>query len=108
MKNNLNNTNKSTLLQLAIFCFTLSFLLSVQSVFAAGNPFDTINTNLSSFADTIVKIVQVIGIIALVGFGAYVLFSGNLDKVRLGMLVIGIIIVAGAKPIVTFFSGWIK
>ena len=97
-------TNKPIyLLQIGILCLSLSFFLGGHNLWAAGNPFDTINTNLTSFADTIIKIVQVLGIIALVFFGAYSMLSGNLDKVRLGLIVVGIIIISGAKPIVNFF-----
>ncbi len=82
-------------------------LLSID-VFAATNPFDSIKTNADTLANDIIKIVQIVAVIGLVIYGGYCLFSGNLDKVRLSMIVVGIIIVSGAKVFVDFIATWVK
>ena len=89
-------------------CFQLLMLFLSMDVFASNDPFASIQTELNSTVKSVVKIVQSLCVIGLVGYGIYSMSSGNLDKVRLMLIIVGLIIVSGAQMFVDFFATWVK
>lgn len=93
------------LLTLLFFLIMTVFMPSL--LLASGSdPFATIQSNLDSTYNSVIKIVQVVGAIGLVIYGGYSIWAGHFDKVKFIIIIFGLIIVGCAKIIANFVIGW--
>ena len=82
--------------------------IGMSIAYASTNPLSSIESNLDSTTDTIIRIVQVVSVLGLVFYGGYSLFSGNLDKNRIIMIITAILIISSAKAVVETLQDWVK
>lgn len=87
------------------------FVFMVFSIFpgfveAAGDPFAIIEKNLKSGVNDLIKILQIFGVLGLVGYGVISVLNGSFDKARLGVIVAGIAIISLAQQFVEMIQNW--
>ena len=89
-----------------MFSFLVVTLFSSFIIYGA-DPFSTVNTNLTSTIKIVQKIALSIAVLGLVGFIIYFIYRGHWNWTYIISFVVGIIIIAGAVPIVEWISTWV-
>lgn len=79
-------------------------MIAVHLYGSSEDPFASIENTLNGATEGIVKIVQGLSILGLVGMGAYTFLTGRFDWLKIAIMVLAIMIVALADPIVSYFT----